>query len=122
VWSAWTGASPAVVAIPLLALVPLPMAALGIAPAYLLLAVLLVAVVVGGSLDARAWVDQRGLTVRRPLGFPAYPVPLAEIAAVDVVDVSALGEYGGWGWRLGRRQRFGAAEAALTTLTDRVHR
>jgi len=70
--------------------------------------VLLVAVVGGASLYARVWVDQRGLTVRGPLGFPAYTVPLAEIAAVDVVRVSALGEYGGWGWRLGRRQRFGA--------------
>jgi hypothetical protein len=130
--------------------VPLPvMAVLGIASAYLLLVVLLVAVVIAGSLYARVWVDERRLTVRGPLGFPAYTVPLAEVAAVDVVEVSALGEYGGFGWRLGRRQRFGAifrsgealqvtrgdgrrfvvtvrgaAEAAglLTALTDRVHR
>lgn len=150
VWSAWTGVSPAVLAIPLLALVPvLVMAVLEIASAYLLLVVLLVTVVVAGSLYARVWVDERGLTVRGPLGFPAYTVPLAEIAAVDVIEVSAMGEYGGWGWRLGRRQRFGAifrsgealqvtrgdgrrfvvtvdgaAEAAapLTALTDRAHR
>jgi hypothetical protein len=150
VWSAWTGVSPAVLAIPLLALVPvLVMAVLEIASAYLLLVVLLVTVVVAGSLYARVWVDERGLTVRGPLGFPAYTVPLAEIAAVGVIEVSATGEYGGWGWRLGRRQRFGAifrsgealqvtrgdgrrfvvtvdgaAEAAapLTALTDRAHR
>jgi hypothetical protein len=59
--------------------------------------VLLVAVVGGASLYARVWVGQRGLTVRGPLGFPAYTVPLTEIAAVDMVRVSALGEYGGWG-------------------------
>ena len=123
VWSAWTGAPAAVAAVPALALVPLlVLAALGVAPAYLLLVVVLLAVVVGGSLCARVWVDRRGLTVRGPLGFPAYTVALAEIAAVDVVAVAALREYGGWGWRLGRRGRFGAVfrsgEALQVTRGD----
>jgi hypothetical protein len=136
-----------VVAIPMLALVPLVvMAALGIAPAFLVV-VALAGLVVGSSLAARVWVDRRGLTVRAPLGFPAVTIPLDEIAAVDVIQVSALGDYGGWGWRIGRRgrpgvvfhsgdalqvtrgdgRRFvvtvdGAQEAAalLTSLTDRV--
>jgi Protein of unknown function (DUF1648) len=108
VWSSWAGAPPVIVAIPALALVPLlVMAALGIAPVFLLITVALVALVVGSSLAARVWVDRRGLTVRAPLGFPAYTVPLAEIAAVDVIEVSALGDYGGWGWRIGRRGRPG---------------
>ncbi|HEV7653299.1 MAG TPA: hypothetical protein VGP36_00985 [Mycobacteriales bacterium] len=147
VWSAWSGAPPVVVAIPMLALVPLVvMAALGIAPAFLVV-VALAGLVVGSSLAARVWVDRRGLTVRAPLGFPAVTIPLDEIAAVDVIQVSALGDYGGWGWRIGRRgrpgvvfhsgdalqvtrgdgRRFvvtvdGAQEAAalLTSLTDRV--
>jgi hypothetical protein len=150
VWSAWAGAPPAVVVVPVLALIPLlVLAAIGIAPVFMLLVVVLVAVVVGSSLAARVWVDERGLTVRAPLGFPAYTVPLAQIAAVDVVEVSALGDYGGWGWRIGRRGRAGvvfrsgealqvtrgdgrrfvvtadgAGEAAalLTALTDRVRR
>jgi hypothetical protein len=109
--------------------------------------VLLVALLLGSMLAARVWVDRRGLTVRGPLGLPSYTVPLDEVAAVEVVRVSALGDYGGWGWRIGRRgapgvvlrsgealqvtrgdgRRFvvtvdGAAEAAalLAALTDRV--
>jgi hypothetical protein len=95
------------------------------------------------------WVDRRGLTVRSPLGWPAVVIPLEDIAAVGVVEISPLRDYGGWGWRLGRRGRPGAvfragpalevtrgdgrrfvvtvdgageAAALLTTLTDRVRR
>jgi hypothetical protein len=149
VWSAWAGTPPAVlVAIPAVVLLPTAVTvALGTAPVFLLLLLVLVVAVLEGSLAARVWVDQRGLTVRSPFGWPAYTIPLAEIAAVAVTEVSPLRDYGGWGWRIGRRgrpgvvfrsgaalevtrgdgRRFvvtvdGAAEAAalLTTLTDQV--
>jgi hypothetical protein len=149
VWSAWAGAPPAaLVAIPAAALLPtVLMVALGTAPVFLLLVIVLVVVVLGASLAARVWVDRRGLTVRSPFGWPAYTVPLAEIAAVGVVEISPLRDYGGWGWRIGRRGRPGVvfragpalevtrgdgrrfvvtvdgaedAAALLTTLTDRV--
>ncbi|MCZ2813747.1 hypothetical protein O2W15_20140 [Modestobacter sp. VKM Ac-2979] len=78
---------------------------LGIAPAPLLLALALLLVV--GLLfgSARVWVDERGLTVRSPLGRPAWQVPLADIAEATVVDVRPLREFGGWGYRVGRDGR-----------------
>ena len=147
-WSAWAGAPPAVVALAAVTLLPIVvLVALGIAPVFLVLVLVLVLALLGATLSARVWVDRRGLTVRSPFGWPAYTVALGEIAAVQVVEVSPLRDYGGWGWRLGRRgrpgvvfragpalsvtrgdgRRFvvtvdGAGEAAalLTTLTDRV--
>lgn len=108
VWSAWTAAPPAVLALAAAGLVPtLVLVAIGIAPAFLLLVSLLVGVVLVATLAARVWVDERGLTVRSPLGRPAHRVPLAEIAAVAVVTVDPLGDFGGWGHRFGRRGRSG---------------
>jgi hypothetical protein len=123
VWSAWAGAPPAVVAVSAVALVPIAvLVALGTAPAFLLLVLVLVLALLGATLSARVWVDRRGLTVRSPFGWPAYTVPLAEIAAVDVIEVSPLRDYGGWGWRLGRRGRpgvvFRAGEALSVTRGD----
>ena len=65
-----------------------------------------------GAPPGSALADQRGLTVRGPLGFPAYTVPLAEIAAVEVVRVSALGEYGGWAGGSGGGSGSGRCSAA----------
>lgn len=44
-------------------------------------------------------VDGAGFTVRSALGWPRTTVPTAEIASVEVVQVSPLGDFGGWGWR-----------------------
>lgn len=79
----------------------------GTAPAPLLLApaLLLVVGLLFGS--ARVWVDERGLTVRSPLGRPSWQVPLADIAEATVVDVRPLREFGGWGYRVGRDGRRG---------------
>jgi hypothetical protein len=68
-WSAWATASPAVLTVLAIALVPLAtLAAAGIAPLFLLLVLLLVLALVTATMSARVWVDQRGLTVRSPLG------------------------------------------------------
>ncbi|WP_299959774.1 DUF1648 domain-containing protein [uncultured Modestobacter sp.] len=79
----------------------------GVAPPVLLLApALLLAVgLVFGS--ARVWVDERGLTVRSPLGRPSWQVPLAEVAEAGVTDVRPLRQFGGWGHRIGRDGRTG---------------
>jgi hypothetical protein len=126
VWSARAGASPAAVAILAVALLPIAvLVALGVAPVFLLLVLVLVVVLLVATLTARVWVDGRGLTVRSPLGWPAVTVPLAEIAAVGVTTVSPLRDYGGWGWRLGRRGRpgvvFRAGEALDVTRGDGRH-
>jgi hypothetical protein len=44
-------------------------------------------------------VDERGLTVRSVVGLPRFRVPLDDIATVQVADVAAMGEYGGFGIR-----------------------
>ena len=47
-------------------------------------------------------VDATGLSVRSLLGVPRTHLPLDEIESAQVGVVRALGEYGGWGWRVGR--------------------
>ncbi len=44
-------------------------------------------------------VGQRGLVVRGYLGFPSIHVALERISGVELVQVSPLQEWGGWGWR-----------------------
>ena len=107
-WSAWTAAPAGVLGILALALVPtLVLAAVGIAPAFLLLVAGLVVLLAAATLAVRVWVDERGLTVRSPLGWPTWRVPLAEVAAAAAVDVHPLRDFGGWGYRLGRGGRSG---------------
>ncbi|MFJ6578817.1 DUF1648 domain-containing protein [Streptomyces sp. NPDC091368] len=49
----------------------------------------------------RVTVDRRGLTVRPALGSrPRIRVPLDEVAGADVRDVSAVADFGGWGYRV----------------------
>jgi hypothetical protein len=52
-------------------------------------------------------VDARGLGVRAVLGLPAWRIRLDDVAAAGVVDVAPLGDFGGWGIRLGRGRRTG---------------
>lgn len=47
----------------------------------------------------RVRVDESGLTVTSVAGFPRFRVPLADVAAVEVVTVNPMGEFGGWGLR-----------------------
>lgn len=47
----------------------------------------------------RVRVDGSGLSVRSAVGWPRVHVPIDEIATVEVVHVSPLGDFGGWGWR-----------------------
>ena len=59
----------------------------------------LVAVLVLGCCVFRVRVDDSGLTVHAPIGWPRIHIPREEIRTADVVLVSPMGEYGGWGWR-----------------------
>lgn len=53
-------------------------------------------------LSWRVVVDQRGLTVTGLFGFPRFHIPLQTIVAAAAIDVTPLGEFGGWGVRFGR--------------------
>ncbi|PFG42679.1 uncharacterized protein DUF1648 [Isoptericola jiangsuensis] len=46
-------------------------------------------------------VDSAGMRVRSALGWPRTQVPADEVVRASVVDVSPLGDFGGWGWRVG---------------------
>jgi len=52
-------------------------------------------------------VDDRGLHVDSVLGLPRFRVPLVDVASAARVEVNAMGEFGGWGVRLGTGRRFG---------------
>lgn len=47
----------------------------------------------------RVRVDASGLAVIGVLGAPRFRVPVAEVAAVTVIDVNPMGEFGGYGVR-----------------------
>ncbi|MFE6227121.1 DUF1648 domain-containing protein [Streptomyces sp. NPDC057854] len=53
----------------------------------------------------RVTVDRHGLTVRSTLTpRPRLHVPLADVTGADARDVAALGEFGGWGYRVRARR------------------
>jgi hypothetical protein len=66
-----------------------------------------VAILIGSMLSWRVDIDRTGLTVRSALGWPRLRVPLDEVVRADVVEVRALGDFGGWGLRVGRGGRVG---------------
>lgn len=55
----------------------------------------------------RVRVDASGLRVASPVGIPRFTVPLADVSSVSVVAVDPMGEFGGWGLRVGLDGRFG---------------
>lgn len=61
------------------------------------------------TLVFRVRADDAGLTVSSIAGFPRFRVPLHEIVSARVTSVEPMGDFGGWGIRLGRDGRFGVA-------------
>lgn len=61
-------------------------------------------------------VDATGLTVRSALGYPRTSVPATEVERADVVEVSPMREFGGWGWRAGRGGRLGIVVRSGSSL------
>ena len=60
---------------------------------------LLVAALVSTSLAFHVRVDDEGLRVTSVTGIPRVHIPLDEVARAEAVEVSPLGEFGGWGLR-----------------------
>ncbi|KAA9130644.1 hypothetical protein [Microbacterium caowuchunii] len=55
----------------------------------------------------RVRADERGLRVASLLGVPPFQVPLTDVAAAARVTIEPMGEFGGWGMRVGPGGRFG---------------
>lgn len=69
-----------------------------------LLAALVIAVavilVIATSVAFHVRIDEAGLTVRSILGVPRFHVPADDIEKVDVTDIRAIGDFGGYGIRV----------------------
>jgi hypothetical protein len=91
--------------------VPLTVLLLALAVYIRVWTILLVDVLVLGLLLSMASfvvrVDQAGVAIRSTLGLPRYRIPLDEVIRADVIQVSAIRDFGGWGWRVGRGGRVG---------------
>jgi hypothetical protein len=75
---------------------------------WLLTGVALVLLVLAGTTVAfHVRVDETGLHVDSVLGIPRFHVPLDDVEAAARVHVDPMGEFGGWGARLGTGRRFG---------------
>ena len=81
-------------------------AAVAVAWALTALAVLLLALA-ATTVAFHVRVDDTGLHVDSVLGIPRFHVPLADVDSAARVEVTAMGEFGGWGIRLGASRRFG---------------
>lgn len=78
------------------------------AVAWLLTIVAVVLVVFAATtLSFHVRVDDSGLHVDSALGLPRFRIPLVDVASAACVDVNPMGEFGGWGIRLGMDRRFG---------------
>lgn len=67
----------------------------------------LLGLLLASMLVVRVTVDARGLTARSPLGWPSVHVPLDEVHAARAAQVDPLGQFGGWGYRVGSGGRVG---------------
>ena len=67
----------------------------------------LLAVVAAAIFVFRVRVSEEGLRVASSVGVPRWIIPLIDVANVEVIDVSPLPQFGGWGIRIGLDGRFG---------------
>ncbi|WP_402467510.1 DUF1648 domain-containing protein [Isoptericola aurantiacus] len=67
----------------------------------MLLVPALLAVLFAAMFAFRVRVDATGFTVRSVLGWPGTHVPVEEVVEASVTRVNPLGDFGGWGWRVG---------------------
>lgn len=70
-----------------------------VAVAILGVSTLIIAVLLAMTIAFDVRVDRTGLSVDSVVGLPRLHVPLGDIAAVSVVEVNPMAEFGGWGMR-----------------------
>jgi hypothetical protein len=82
----------------------------------------LIAILAATSVAFHVRADDGGLTVRSVVGIPRFRVRLAEMSTASKVEINPMGEFGGWGLRLGADRRFGiilrAGEAIEVARTN----
>ncbi len=61
-------------------------------------------------------IDGSGFTARSIAGFPAFRIPLEQVAAVRTLTVNPIGDFGGWGLRLAPGMGFGIILQSGTAL------
>lgn len=69
-------------------------------------------VVVGAAMVANVSIDARGVRARVLGVVPLVNIPLTSISAASVTQVSPLGEFGGWGLRVGLNGEMGLVTSA----------
>ncbi|MCA0337510.1 MAG: DUF1648 domain-containing protein [Actinobacteria bacterium] len=108
VWMGWAH-SPALLYVAIgSALGPLVvLGVLGVAVWPILAVIALTAVLLVSTATFRVTVGIEGLWVRSIVGWPRFHVPLEEVAHAEVVEVSPMREFGGWGLRGDLKGRFG---------------
>ncbi|MGV8884839.1 MAG: DUF1648 domain-containing protein [Microbacteriaceae bacterium] len=86
------------------------------------IAPIVVVIVVGLTLYWRVRIDNSAVMVRAVLGVPRFRHSISDITSARAIDVSALGEFGGWGIRWGGKGRMGvimrAGEALEISLSS----
>ena len=91
-------------------------------PAWLSILVALVLASLCTMLAWRVVIDRRGLTITGLFGFPRFHVPLENVAAATVVEVSAMRDFAGWGIRVGRTGNWGViARSGEAIEVERKH-
>ncbi len=108
----------AVGALVVLGMLPLAWAAVAVSPWLWVVAGLVGALMVAVT-SARVVVDHDGVRVST-LGLSWSRIPMERVASAEVGQVSALGDFGGWGWRIGRDGRRGFVTRSGEALV--VHR
>lgn len=88
--------------------------------AILLAVVVLMVATIAMTVVFQVRVDATGLAVASAAGFPRVHIPLSDIERVEVVDVSPMGEFGGWGLRWAPGGGFGVVMRSGPGI--RVHR
>ncbi|GAB4077798.1 DUF1648 domain-containing protein [Nostocoides australiense] len=68
---------------------------------------ILLAVALATTLVFRVSVGEDGLVVRGLFGVPRFQTPLSDVAVAQTVSVDPMGEFGGWGFRIGLDGRSG---------------
>lgn len=74
---------------------------------WLLIVPVLLVVLLASMFSWTVRVSPTGVRIASALRFPRAELAIDEIVSADVVEVRALREFGGWGWRVGRGGRTG---------------
>lgn len=83
-------------------------------------ALLLIIVLIDFAWTVR--VDASGVRIRSAAGVPRFSIAMSNIASASVVEVNALGEFGGWGIRWSLNGRLGIIMHSGTALEIHRHK